>query len=64
MPLAGFSLHDDDTLYVETLTGEQRIDNPEEVTAHIKAFEQLLDAALAGPDAVALIHRVAAGLRG
>lgn len=28
MSLAGFSLHDDDTLFVETLTGEQRIDNP------------------------------------
>ncbi len=62
MPLAGFSLHDD-TLYVETLTGEQRIDNPEEVTAHIEAFEQLRDTALADSDTVTLIHQVAAGLR-
>lgn len=63
MPLAGFSLHDDGTLHVETLTGEHRIDNPEEVTAHTKAFEQLRDTALADSDAVALIQQVATGLR-
>ncbi len=62
LPLAGFSLHDNDVLYVETLTGEQRIDNPEEVAAHAKAFDLLRGAAATGPDAVALIQRVAGEL--
>lgn len=63
LPLAGFSLHDNTALFVETLTGEQRVDNPEEVTAHVKAFDVARAAAAAGPDAVSLIQRVAAGLR-
>lgn len=63
MPLAGFSVHGDDTLYVETLTGEQRITNPEEVEAHIRAFEIAHESASQGQEAVALIQRVAAELR-
>jgi hypothetical protein len=46
------------------LTGEQRLDEPSEVAVYVKAFELLRDAALTGPDAVALIQRVAAELRG
>ncbi len=63
MPLAGFSLHDTDVLYVETLTDEHRIEDPEQIAAHVKAFDLLRDAAATGEDAVALIQRVAAGLR-
>jgi hypothetical protein len=63
MPLAAFSLHDDTVLFVETLTGEQRVDNPEEVAAHVEAFELALRAAATGQDAVALIQRAAARLR-
>ena len=59
LPIAGFSLHDD-----ETLTGEQLIDNPEEVGAHVNAFEVAWNAAVVGPDAVALIQRVTAELHG
>lgn len=63
MPLAGFSLHDNDVLYVETLTDEHRVEDPEQIAAHVRAFDLLRDAAATGPDAVALIRRVAAGLR-
>ncbi len=63
MPLAGFSLHDNDVLYVETLTDEHRVDDPEQIAAHVRAFDLLRDAAATGPDAMALIGRVMAGLR-
>lgn len=63
-PLAGFVTHDDETLWLETLTQETRLTVPEEVGAHIQAFELAREAAAAGPDAVALIQRVAAELRG
>jgi transcriptional regulator with XRE-family HTH domain len=59
MPLAGFDLHDDDALIVETLTGEQRIDNPEEVTAHRQAFDLAHEAALHGNEAMDFIQSVA-----
>ncbi len=63
-PLACFTLFDDEFVLVETLTGEQRIDDPDEVAVYVKAVEQLREAAATGPDAVALIQRVAAQLRG
>lgn len=63
LPLGGFSIHDDDTLWLETLTQELRITDPEEVSAHIRAFELAREAAAAGPDAVALIQRIAAEVR-
>ncbi|MGH3905606.1 MAG: hypothetical protein ACRDTE_15690 [Pseudonocardiaceae bacterium] len=44
------------------LTGEQRLDDPDEVAVYIKAFDQLRTAAALGPDAVALIRRVMADL--
>lgn len=62
-PLACFSLYDNDFVLVETLTGEQRLDDPDEVAVYVKAFDLLRDAALTGPHAVALIQRVAADLR-
>ena len=63
MPLAGFTVHDRTRVFLETLTGEQELVLPDEVAAYVKAFDQLRDAALAGPDAVALIQRIAAELR-
>lgn len=64
LPLSGFSLHDDETLWLETLTREVRSTDPEEIAVHTAAFELAREAAAAGPDAVALIQRVAAELRG
>ena len=63
MPLSSFYLHDD-VVYIETLTAEQRLSEPDEVAVYVKAFRLLREAAATGPDAVALIQRVAAELRG
>ncbi len=64
LPLGGFSIHDDQTLWFETLTRELRTTDPEEIQVHTTAFEAAREAAAAGPAAVALIQRVAAELRG
>lgn len=61
-PLACFALYDDNFVLVETLTGEQRLDDPDEVAIYITAFDQLRDAAAIGPDAVALLRRVMADI--
>lgn len=62
MPLTGFWL-DDDALYIETLTAETRSTDADEIGLYRKMFELLCTASVAGPDAVALIAQVAAGLR-
>jgi hypothetical protein len=64
LPLGGFSLHDRDTLWFESLTREMRTTDPGEIAAHLTAFELAREAATAGADAAALIQRVAAELRG
>nr|MDQ3093385.1 DUF5753 domain-containing protein [Actinomycetota bacterium] len=63
MPVSGFAVYDTELVLVETLTGEQRINNPEEVATYAKAFELLRGAAVTGPDSTALIQRVAGSLR-
>ncbi len=63
LPLSSFAAHDQRVVFVETMTGEQRLDQPDEVAVYVKAFELLRNAAATGPEAVALIQRVAAGLR-
>lgn len=63
MPLSSFYMHDD-IVYIETLTGEQRLSEPDEVAVYVKAFRLLHEAAVTGPDAVTFIQRVAAELRG
>jgi hypothetical protein len=59
LPLSGFAVNDSETVWVETLTGEQRIDDPEEVAAYVAAFETALDAAVTGDAAVELIRKLA-----
>lgn len=61
-PLTSFYMHDD-VVYIETLTGEQQLYEPEEVAVYVQALEQLRKAALTGSAAVELILRVAAELR-
>lgn len=63
-PLTGFDLTDDDAVLIETLTGEQHLGGADEVEIYTTAFDQLLDAAATGPDAVALIRRIMAELGG
>ena len=62
MPLSSFYLPDD-VVYIETLTAEQQLSEPDEVTVYVKAFGLLRQTAPFGPDAVALIQRVATELR-
>ena len=56
IPLSGFELRDD-VVSIETLTGEQRISDPDEVAVYLRALDVLHDSALFGDDAVALIKR-------
>ncbi|HEY6421827.1 MAG TPA: helix-turn-helix transcriptional regulator [Pseudonocardiaceae bacterium] len=62
LPLSGFRLLDDEFVFVESLAGEQRLDDPEEIAPIIRAFEALRDAAVT-EGAAALIRHVAAELR-
>jgi transcriptional regulator with XRE-family HTH domain len=61
-PLTSFYMHDD-VVYIETLTGEQQLYEPDEVAVYVQALELLRKTALTGPVAVELIRRVAAELR-
>lgn len=62
MPLSGFWF-DENAVYIEMLTGEQQLTGPDDIAVYATAFELLHSAALAGQDAMALIHHVAAELR-
>jgi transcriptional regulator with XRE-family HTH domain len=59
LPLAGFAINDAQVVWVETLTGEQRLDAPEEVAAYVAAFEAALTAAARGDDVIELLRAVA-----
>lgn len=61
-PLTNFILYDDAVL-IESITGQQHLHAADEVALYERFFDQLRGAAAIGPDAVALIHRVAAELR-
>jgi hypothetical protein len=63
LPLSGFRLLDDEFVFVESLAGEQRLDDPEEIAPIIRAFEALRDAAATGDQSLTLIQRVAVELR-
>jgi transcriptional regulator with XRE-family HTH domain len=62
-PLGCFAVYDNEFVLVETLTGEHRLDDQDEVTIYNKAFDQLRNAATTGSEAVGLIRHVIAGLR-
>lgn len=63
MPLSGWTMQDRSRVFLESLTGLSEIVAPHEVAAYSKALDLIWEVALTGPDAVALIQRVAAGLR-
>lgn len=63
LPLSGFRLLDDEFVFVESLAGEQRLDDPGDVVPIIRAFEALRSAAVSGEHAMLLIHRTVAELR-
>ncbi|MGH3908058.1 MAG: Scr1 family TA system antitoxin-like transcriptional regulator [Pseudonocardiaceae bacterium] len=62
-PLTGFTLYDD-TVLIETITGQQRLHAADEVALYARFFDQLREAAATGADAIELIQRAAAELRG
>ncbi len=63
LPVPGFTIYDTTAVTSETLTGEQRLDEPDEVAEYHRFFNHVRDAAATGPDAVALIQQVASELR-
>lgn len=62
-PLTGFTIYDDAVL-IETITGQQRLHAADQVALYAQFFDQLREAAATGTDAIELIQRVAAKLRG
>jgi transcriptional regulator with XRE-family HTH domain len=58
MPMSGFTIHDTAFVLIETLTGEQRLDQPDEVGVYAQAFERLSSAALAGEQAADLLRQI------
>lgn len=62
-PLGAFDLHDNNMVFIETLSGEQRLDEPEEVSLYVRFLDLLRDTAVTGRDAVTLIRRIMAELR-
>jgi transcriptional regulator with XRE-family HTH domain len=62
-PLSGFRLYDD-LVIVESLVGEQQLNEPEEVARYEKYLELLRETASTGPDAVTVIRRALASLGG
>lgn len=57
LPLGGFALNDASVVWVETLTGEQMLDDPIEVAAYAKAFDAVVAAAVTDAAAVDVIRR-------
>ncbi|MGH3885038.1 MAG: helix-turn-helix domain-containing protein [Pseudonocardiaceae bacterium] len=64
VPLSGFRLLDEEFVFVESLAGEQRLDDPEDIAPIIRAFDALRSAAMSGVQVIAMIQRVASELRG
>lgn len=62
LPLGSFVLHDQRSVFIETMTSLHRLEEPDEVAVYVTAFDRLRDAAVTGPDALALIRRVIARL--
>lgn len=55
LPLTGFQLFDD-LAVIETVTGEQRLDEPDEVAYYRRFFELLREAAVTGREAAVLLR--------
>jgi transcriptional regulator with XRE-family HTH domain len=62
-PLTGFVIFDDDSVLIETLTGDEPIGDPEHVAQYIRWLDLLRESGVRGREAAALILRARAGLR-
>lgn len=61
-PLSGFRVLDEEFVFVESLAGEQRLDDLEDIAPIIRAFEALRGAATSGDQLIAMIQRIASEL--
>jgi transcriptional regulator with XRE-family HTH domain len=61
-PLAGFAVFDQSFVLIETITGEQQLNDPEEVALYEQFFDLLREAAHFGADAAVVIRRALAEL--
>jgi transcriptional regulator with XRE-family HTH domain len=62
-PICSFMIFDTELVTVESFTGEQQVNEPEQIVLYDRFFTLLRDGATSGPGAVALIHRALAELR-
>jgi hypothetical protein len=62
-PIGMFQIYDTELVAIESLTGEQQVNEPEQIALYDRFFTLLRKAAVHGPEAVRLIHRALATLR-
>jgi transcriptional regulator with XRE-family HTH domain len=62
-PICSFMIFDTELVTVESLTGEQQVNEPDQLALYDRFFALLRDSAAHGQSAVALIHRALSELR-
>ncbi len=62
-PICSFMIFDTELVTVESLTGEQQVNEPEQIVLYDRFFTLLRESATRGPGAIAIIHRALAELR-
>jgi transcriptional regulator with XRE-family HTH domain len=62
-PICSFMIFDTELVTAETLTGEQQVNEPEQIALYDRFFTLLRDSAARGQDAVAIIHGALGELR-
>jgi transcriptional regulator with XRE-family HTH domain len=62
-PICSFMIFDTELVTAETLTGEQQVNEPEQIALYDRFFTLLRDRADRGQDAAAIVHRALGELR-
>jgi transcriptional regulator with XRE-family HTH domain len=62
-PICSFMIFDTELVTAETLTGEQQVNEPEQIALYDRFFTLLRDRGARGQDAAALVHRALGELR-
>jgi len=62
-PICSFMIFDTELVTAETLTGEQQVNEPDQLALYDRFFTLLRDGAVRGRDAVSIIHRALADMR-
>jgi transcriptional regulator with XRE-family HTH domain len=62
-PICSFMIFDTELVTAETLTGEQQVNEPEQIALYDRFFTLLRDGAARGQDAAALVHQALGELR-